>query len=136
MGEKIGNWLAGGCCLEGRPASWLARRLPAACQLADCQAALSPDLMSSGLLAGPRPTGWGLPAAQPVAQLDGWAVHPIFFLPGFSWDRVVFVILLFKMAPWLPAVVALDGCLAGLRLVASWAAAWLADQPAGRLVAG
>ena len=40
------------------------------------------------------------------------------------------------MAPWLLAVVALDGCLSALRLVAGWLPAWLADQPAGLLAAG
>ena len=39
------------------------------------------------------------------------------------------------MAPWLLAVVALDGCLSALRLVAGWLPAWLADQPAGLLAA-
>ncbi len=138
MGKKreLAGWLVGGCCLEGRLASWLARWLLAACQSADCQPGLSSDLLSSGLLAGPRPTGWGLLAAQPAAQLHGWAVHLICFFPFFSWDRAVFVILSFKMAPWLPAVVALDCCLAALWLVASWVVAWLADQPAGRLAAG
>ena len=45
------------------------------------------------------------------------------------------MILSSKMAPWLAAVVALDGCLAGPRLVATWLATWQADQPAGLLAA-
>ena len=58
------------------------------------------------------------------------------FLPGISWDRAVFVVLSSKIAPWLAVVVALDGCLAALRLGAAWLAAWLADQSSGLLAAG
>ena len=46
------------------------------------------------------------------------------------------MILSSKMALWLLAVVALDGCLSALRLVAGWLPAWLADHLAGLLAVG